>query len=150
MDTMKENHRWLQKQSIEIRLPTSIGGYSQMGRFFRLRRPVVGWKKTCIRNPYLLYVITKLTIPTDTWVYSHENYDKKRAEFAIVESSYIISNNYKRHKDYVEVSTSLFDTGFKYRHGNLVMPSKAFSFYDDVCESGIHFYLTEREAINHF
>jgi len=93
---------------------------------------IIGYKKT-------LEGVVKLLIPADA-KRSHAFGRKCRAEFAKVIEMPVG----------VDVAHSEYDNSFTYRIGEIVKPKEPFNEnWQSECESGIHFYITRIEAVNH-
>jgi hypothetical protein len=93
---------------------------------------IIGYKKTCEG-------VVKLLIPADA-KRSHAFGRKCRAEFAKVIEMPVG----------VDVAHSEYDNSFTYRIGEIVKPKEPFNEnWQSECESGIHFYITRIEAVNH-
>lgn len=113
--------------------------------FRMVTKTLFGFKK--IRNNR----IVNLIIPQSSIIFvdnynwtdskSHRQF-KFRSNQAKVES--IWCPNVKK---MVSDGVSLWDSKFKYKAGTLVIPTHSFSFVDDSCRSGIHFFLTAYEAM---
>jgi len=93
---------------------------------------IVGWKKA--KNG----VIVKILIPKDA-KRSQAFSRKCRAEYAEVLEI-----------EGANTATSIYDSTFKYEVGDILKPTKPFDDnWQNECSSGIHFYITKLEAINH-
>lgn len=119
----------------------------------RLTRDVRGWKKTRLlvaRAPYRRSsVITELRIPKGALVYFSNFHNKLRASSAWV----VKMTEYTAAGREVLVSRGLWAGGVKcrgrdflYRKGKRVRPRKPFDRSPETCASGIHFFLTKKEA----
>jgi len=97
---------------------------------------IIGWKK-CADGK-----IAKLRIPTEA-KRSHAFGRKCRAEYAEVLEIY-------RGKRLVKSATSQYDSSFTYKVGETVRPKSKFSEdWTEECASGIHFFITREEALDH-
>ena len=93
---------------------------------------IIGYKK-CMEG-----IIVKLLIPKEA-KRSHAFGRKCRAEYAKVVEIY----NSKE-------AISSHDNSFKYEVGKIVKPKNKFSEnWKEECESGIHFFITKKEAENY-
>jgi hypothetical protein len=100
--------------------------------------------------------ITNLIIPAGATIYVDYRYSsdsyrwnrretrKLRASTAIVHSSFTTEG-----KEYVDVSFSGRGPGFLYVAGNRVNPEYKFSYKEYQCESGIHFFLRLKDALEY-
>lgn len=122
--------------------------YSVLDKTIEMKCPregeFIGYKKALELDKHLSPVIIKLRIPEDAKRSSGAN-NKCRCSKAFVEDIYG-NSEYRRH---LNLAASDFDKDFTYEKGKYV----SVPFFDndrfETCSCGIHFYLTEEEAINH-
>ena len=133
-------------------------GPTVAANIFKVRVPLRVFKKTRrSRNSTPYYspnpAIVNLTIPEGGYVYanpgafmlgSRMDYRKMRASKAIVHS--VI--NPKTQKK-LGSSRSDYDLHFVYKPGKIVTPS-GFSYQDEICGAGIHFFLNVGDALNYY
>lgn len=120
-------------------------------------KKIIAWKKAIISRGVTWkppsYCLVKLEIPAKAARYQPRNY-KCRSSSAKVLEIYRLSadfyGNYTRaaYPDNTIVACSRRDPSFTYKVGNTVKPKFNFSRdYKHECRSGIHFFLTEKEAL---
>ena len=99
---------------------------------------IIGWKK--LKGE----IVAKLLIP-ETARRCHAFGRKCRADSAVVLALFD-----KDGKTFDGVGESSYETGFRYRTGATITPTKPFNEdYTDECSSGIHFFITRIEAENY-
>lgn len=91
--------------------------------------------------------IAKLLIPASSLRFGRSN-EKSRAQYAIVQQIYIPKGLYgNSRKKVFKTGFSIYNSLFCYKTGEVVFPD----WFDPVpqieCSGGIHFFLTEKEAI---
>jgi hypothetical protein len=123
-------------------------------------KPILAWKKAKIkirRGKYPSYrpCIVKLLIPARATRFQPRNH-KCRASSAHVVAIYeIVEGIYHKTnklgaKTKRRIAYSKHDIKFKYVVGKKVKPTKKFNKnHKDECSTGIHFFLTAREAANY-
>lgn len=89
-------------------------------------------------------LVAKLLIPSKAKRVNGSS-AKCRAEYAKVLGFYTLTGNRSK----VKVCCSGHDSGFKYRVGDIVKPTRKFDTSITVCSTGIHFLLTFDEAKNY-
>lgn len=126
---------------------------------------MIGYKKVWMNvfNQHGLVarpVVLKLRI--DGAVVRCAGYDKMRTSQATVLEAWTVKEVIKSGRDVVEVLDkkikntkkqfySYHDRTFFYRVGDVVRPCNGFNTnIHEVCGAGIHFYLTKKEAANHY
>jgi hypothetical protein len=100
-----------------------------------------------------LPLIAMLEIPKRTACHM-TNYKCRASRAKVLEiRTYSRTNWYPRMgyelKEHRKVAYSAFSKSFKYKVGEVVRPKRRFSRSLIVCASGIHFYRTIEEAVNH-
>lgn len=106
--------------------------------------PIYGFKKA-FRSDGFGNRIVNLIVPPQTQVnFSLDDGGKCRAEQAFVHSIYDIEK-----KKEVKTAYSGWDTSFKYNKHHIVKPRYSFDETTRSCNSGIHFYLDLRSALDY-
>jgi hypothetical protein len=127
-------------RSVFEKLPHSNTG------FYRVKRDFIAFKKVCHRVRCLSVAL--LLIPKGAHVYLTTY--KCRASMAYVcgirrcAGAYDALGHLK--VSHYKTAESQFDSRFKYRVGECVVPDLTFSYEMEECESGIHFFCDERDA----
>lgn len=97
-----------------------------------------------------MYSIAVLNIPMYMGTFIHLSSRKCRASQAYVERIESVKKS-KKTGEYRQLTRgkSIWDREFTYTVGEWIEPKKKFSTVADDCASGIHFFLTRREAENY-
>lgn len=107
------------------------------------------FKKAYLRDHRCEPCIINLVIPKGTVIYGPASISgeidtrKMRAEKAIVHSIVNIADGKQR-----QMAHSGYDSRFKYRPGDTVVPDAPFGTAPDACKSGIHFFFDLHDALS--
>ena len=145
-----KQHRMLRKMSVQYKNKKN----QPVPDLFITTRPMHVWKKVNIYDKisdifgnsalqFKAYAIAQLWVPEGTIIHSGEWQDKKRIEWAIVESI----SNYNKSKYYEIARSTNYDFRFIYKVGELVTSRKPFSYRPNTCASGIHCFLDRKSAV---
>jgi hypothetical protein len=125
--------------------------YSGDGAFMTLKAAITVYKKTFFFAPgvYGYRSITILRLPKGAVVYTGQDRDgKMRVNKARVIKTVSLSeiDGLSTGHEIKSEAHSHYCTGFKYRKGELVVPLCGFSMRNSTCGSGIHFFLSRKDA----
>lgn len=113
--------------------------------FYEVHTPLKVFKKL-----YYNRIASLLILPGEIiyagevgWTYNHTCYHKMRASSAWVEQIAEINSGFIR-----EYGSAMHEN-FTYRTGEMVFPNQLFSHIERQCDSGIHFFLNLKHALEY-
>lgn len=120
-------------------------------------KPIQAWKKAKLKDKkgnVIGSCIVELLIPARAIRFQPNNYKCRASSAHVVAIHKCLNDGYQRGdlgaKTRKKVAWSKYDKQFKYVVGTKIKPKKKFDKnHKQVCTSGIHFFLTAKEAANY-